>query len=111
MKQFEPMLADKARAEVVGKARAKRSRSAAARKGKESARQAADGSGASEVGLTGAVKEMAQSAVTTVEGLVKTVSGKIKEMVSESLSAPASRQCSSTNPGAVRRQNRRAGKL
>jgi len=88
MKQFKPMVAGKARAELVAKARVKRSRNAVARKEKEAARQAVDGASPPAVGFTGAVQDIAQSAVTTVEGLVKTVSGKIQEMVGEHLSGP-----------------------
>ncbi len=86
MKQLKPMVTGKARAELVDKARTKRNRTAVARKGKEAARRVVEGGSPPADGLTGAVQDIAQSAVTTVEGLVKTVSGKIHEIVGEHLS-------------------------
>jgi hypothetical protein len=70
MAQFKPKVAGKARAELAGKARAKRKRTAVARKGKEAARQAVDGASPSGVSLTGAVQDIAQSAVTKVKDLM-----------------------------------------
>ena len=79
MRRIGVNLEDKAKAEVVDKARAKRSRRDATRRSKEPPTPAVpDGATG---GVTETIKDIAQDAFAKVEELVATASEKIKGMV------------------------------
>ena len=77
MKRNRTVLTDKVQAEMIDKARAKRSRRAV-KKGKQPAPPAGEDSGAKPPTLAHSVKQVTQKAVAIVEGLVETAAGKIK---------------------------------
>jgi hypothetical protein len=88
MKRNRTALTDKVQAEIIDKARAKRSRRAV-KKGKQPGPPAAKDLVAQPATLAKSVKQVTQKAVAMVEGLVETAAEKIKGVMDSPPLPPA----------------------
>jgi len=88
MKRNRTALTDKVQAEMIDKARAKRSRRAV-KKGNKAGPPAAKDLAAKPATLAHSVKQVTQKAVAMVEGLVETATEKIKGVIDSPPLPPA----------------------
>ena len=87
MRRHRVNLMDKAQTEVIDKARVKRTRRDASRKGKETSTPITPGGETGGVAET--IKDLAAGAVATVEEMVSSASDKIHDMIGGNSPAPA----------------------
>ncbi len=87
MRRHRVNLMDKAQTEAIDKARVKRTRRDASRKGKETSTPVTPGGETGGVAET--IKDLAAGAVATVEEMVSSASEKIHDMIGGTAPAPA----------------------